>query len=231
MSISYAKRAKKKADIKRRAEAPGDGDTKCYAWGCKNLTQRAEGSGLSEFYCKRHVEFKRRHGSAHRRSYTRKELAPFLKATRKWLSLHRGGQGVAGIVEDLNTLLFVQDRAPEAQEVRWMSPKRKARAALARFREAGKSAEDLLEIALMVEVANSVLGPRDSEFRDVQIAKQVHRVGSGTHKVTSAGVKLPPRWPRSEGAVLRILGEMVRERARVTDIPGAVEWVTKVTTG
>lgn len=45
----------------------------------------------------------------------------------------------------------------------------------------------------------------DCEFREVQIAKAVHRMASGTHRSTS-GFAMPSKYAPSTGRVLRVLG-------------------------
>lgn len=132
----------------------------------------------------------------------------------------------------LDALLATAGDVVPAAEVRWLSPKQKAEVALARFRETGRTGEDLFHIALAVEAAYRELGPRaNPEFLQVQIAKVIHRVSSGTYPVTSGGQKLKPSWPRPEGRMMRILGKQVREEARVFDLDGALETVMEAVTG
>ena len=225
-------RAANRADIKRRAKSPGDGDTKCAVLGCSNLTQRGAGNGLSQTYCKRHKEMLRRHGSAWRRSYSRHEIDPFRAAAKDWSDANKGSRELEVTFKCLDALLANAGDVVPAAEVRWLSPKRKAEVALARFRETGRTGEDLFHIALAVEAAYRELGPRaNPEFLQVQIAKVIHRVSSGTYPVTSGGQKLKPSWPRPEGRMMRILGQKVREEARAFDVGDAVELVTKAVTG
>jgi hypothetical protein len=225
-------RAVNRADIKRRAGAPGDGDTKCAVSGCTNLTQRGAGNGLSQTYCKRHKEMLRRHGSTWRRSYSRHEIDPYRAASKNWTDANKDSHAVKVTLQCLDALLDTAGEVVTAHEVRWLPPKRKAQVALARFRETGRTGEDLLHIALALEAAYRELGPRaNREFLHVQIAKVIHRAASGTHPVTSGGVKLKPSWPRPEGRMMRILGQQVREEARVFDMDGAVEAVMKAVTG
>lgn len=198
---------------------------KCAALGCKELTQRAAGNGVSRTYCKRHKEFKRRHGSTSRRSYSAKELRPFREAAERWTAAREGDRTLSTTMRCLDNLLSGAGRVEDAHAVRSLPPKRKAQVALARFREAGKVGRDLFTIALAVEAITRAKGIRDREYLHVQIAKVIHRVSSGTHPVTSGGVKLKPRWPRAEGFGMRLIGEWVRNEARAFELDGAIETV------
>lgn len=221
-------RARRRESIKRRAYLPGNGIDKCAVAACCRPTQRAAGDGLSTVYCKRHKEHLRRHGSAWRKSYSRLEIEPFRKAAAEWIEGHEGLPVIRTAVHCLQTVLEVAGHVEPPAMVRWLPPERKADVALARFRDAGKGGMDLLHIALTIEAAYRELGPRaNPEFLHVQIAKLVHRVGSGFYPVTSLGRKLKPSWPRAEGNMMRVLGKRVRKAARVFEIEEAVEAVIK----
>lgn len=187
-------------DIEYRAAAPSDlSPRRCVAPGCKNLTQRSARNGLSETLCKRHVEFRRRHGTHWRRSYTMAELRPFQAAARQWLKAHQGDLSLTQVVAALNGLLAGSGASRTAQDARWAGTEEKVRNALARLHEAGKSGGQLLLITLTVKAAQSALGPRaNREFQYVQIAKMAHRLASGTH-VRSALYGTFSRYPRAEG--------------------------------
>ncbi|MES0074962.1 hypothetical protein [Mesorhizobium sp. M0058] len=170
-------------DIEYRAAAPSDlSPRRCAAWGCNNLTQRSARNGLSETLCKRHVEFRRRHGTHWRRSYTMAELRPFQAGSRRWLKAHRGDHDLVQVVAALDGLLAGSGTPRTAQDARWAGTEEKVRNALARLHHAGKSGEQLLLITLTIKAAQSALGPRaHQEFQYVQIAKMTHRLASGTH--------------------------------------------------
>jgi hypothetical protein len=72
----------------------------------------------------------------------------------------------------------------------------------------------ILERAIAVVALCEARGvdDRQREYRYVQIAKSVHRLASGTHRTTS-GFYLPSKYPRSEGQVLRILGQRLDDIA------------------
>ncbi|TPL88999.1 hypothetical protein FJ950_01185 [Mesorhizobium sp. B2-3-14] len=203
-------------DIEYRAAAPSDlSPRRCAAPGCKNLTQRSARNGLSETLCKRHVEFRRRHGTHWRRSYTMAELRPFQTAARRWLKAHRGDHRLEGVVAALDGLLAGSGTARTAQDVRWAGTEEKVRNALARLHCAGKSGAQLLLITLTVKAAQAALGPRaNPEFQYVQIAKMAHRLASGTH-IRSGIWGDRHIYPRAEGSFMRLLGQTVEDIAGI----------------
>ncbi|MEO5759508.1 MAG: hypothetical protein ABIQ51_21935 [Mesorhizobium sp.] len=215
--MTAADRHRMKLDIERRAAAPSnERPRKCSAIGCQRFTQRSNGKGLSEVKCKQHVEFRRRHGSTWMKSYSAARLAPYRKAAHRWLRDHGEDPHVVRVIAALDALIADSGRAETANRARWKTPDGKARIALARLREAGKRGEQLLAITLTVKATISVTGPRgDPEFMQVQIAKMVHRLASGTH-IKSAIWGDTSKYPRPEGRVMRILGH------RVEDIAGIV---------
>lgn len=101
-----------------------------------------------------------------------------------------------------------------AYSIRGRSPKDRANFALARLRKAGIDPAAILERILAVALCCEARGidERQREFRQVQMAKVVHRLASGTHKTTS-GFPLPSKYPRSEGNVLRHLGRRLDDIA------------------
>lgn len=215
-------------DIERRAAAPSDvSPRRCAAHGCKNLTQRSARNGLSETLCKRHVEFRRRHGTHWRRSYTMAELRPFQAAARQWLKAHQGDQNLAKVVAALDGLLSGSGMPRSAQDARWAGTEEKVRNALARLHHAGKSGAQLLLITLTVKATQAVLGPRaDPEFQYVQIAKMAHRLASGTH-IRSAFWGDRHIYPRAEGSFMRLLGQTVEDIAGIVADSEAVREVVE----
>lgn len=119
------------ADIEHRAAAASDLlPRRCAAPGCKNVTQRSARNGLSETLCKRHVEFRRRHGSHWRRSYTMAELGPFQAAARRWLRAHQAEPKLERVTAALGDLIAGSGTPRKAQEARWLSTEGKVRNAL-----------------------------------------------------------------------------------------------------
>jgi hypothetical protein len=122
---------------------------------------------------------------------------------------------VQRVVAALDALLADSGPSESAYNLRGLPPERRARIALARVREAGIGGDRLLEITLAIKDIMSDKGPRaDPEFMQVQIAKLIHRLASGTHKTTS-GFPMASKYPRAEGRVMRILGHQVEDIAGI----------------
>jgi hypothetical protein len=214
-------------EIARRAHHPAaEAPAKCRAYGCSRPPQRRSGTGLSEAYCKAHIEFHRRHGSYWRRSFYAAELAPFGKAARAWLRARRDDPTVRRVATALENLMARAGVRVSAYDLRPLAPKYKARAALARLRDAGVSGVRLIEITLAVSARIAEGGPYGShEFLTVQIAKAAHRLASGTHRTRSGLSRIPSKYPRPEGRVLRLLGGAIWDLAAVAADTSAVEEV------
>jgi len=214
--MTAAARHAMKLDIERRVNASYlERPMRCAALGCQRPTQRSNGKGLSELLCKQHVEFKRRHGTTWKKSYSAALLAPYRKAAQQWLRDRSGDPHVVRVVAALDALIGGSGRAETAGHVRWKTPDGKARLALARLRVAGKRGIQLLEITLTIKATIHAIGPRgDREFMKVQISKLVHRLASGTH-IKSAIYGNVSKYPRPEGRVMRILGHMVEDIAGI----------------
>lgn len=219
-------RQARKQDIKRRArERTSEPSTRCATLGCSRPTQRSTGKGLSHSHCKQHVEFHRRHGSYWQKSFTAQQLHPYRKAAQAWLKAHVEDANVQRVITALDGLLDNSGRAESAYRLRGLSPERRASIALARVREAGIRGDRLLEITLTIKATMVHIGPRgDPEFMQVQISKLIHRLASGTHK-TPSGFKLPSKYPRAEGRVMRVLGHLVEDIAGIAADAEAVSMV------
>lgn len=187
---------------------------RCTLPGCRNPTQRVARNGYSHRYCKQHVEHHRRHGSYWFKSFTAAELAPFMRAARAWLKVHADDRRVRSAIASLEGLLQGAGRVENAYSLRGKSAEERARIALARLRKAGIDPMTILERAIAVTACCEAKGidERQREYRHVQIAKSVHRLASGTHRTTS-GFSMPSKYPRSEGQVLRRIGERLDDIA------------------
>lgn len=224
--MSSLSRETKRRKVKLRASSPPDSEECCVALGCGQPTQRATGNGLSDTYCKKHKEMKRRHGVTWRKSYTAAELKPYLNAARKWLKQHRQLPRVVFTLKCLEVFLADQGEVADAREVRWLKPKLKAKSTLAKFRES-KSERELLIIALALEAITQDVGPSGADWRHMQIAKCVHRVKAKVFPTSSGGVRFKLKHLRAEGKGMRLVGEWVRKEARAFDLEEAVEDVIK----
>lgn len=215
---SRNRRRTQAADIKRRAKAPApDGPEQCVVAGCQRPTQRSARKGLSETYCRVHMERQARHGHPTRPSYSKAELVPFRKAALDWYRQHQHEAHVRQAVARLTTLMSSQDRPKDHDQQAGMAPKDKARNVLARLHREGKTGEQLFLIVLSVRAAYAEIGPYGyPEFPLVVIAKQAKRLrgASGTH-FRDSPYRVPSKYPRPRGLYLRLLGEMIEERAGI----------------
>lgn len=179
----------------------------CTLPGCRRPNQQAAGNGHSRRYCKRHVEINRRHGSYWHRSLTATELKPFREAARSWLRRNVEDMRVKMALQSISARMEAAGHAENAYSLRRRSADEKARVALARLRNADISPNTILERIIAVTACCEAKGidDRQREYRQVQLAKSIHRLASGTHK-TPSGYPLPSKYPRSEGRILRKLG-------------------------
>lgn len=186
----------------------------CTLPGCRRPNQQAAGDGHSPRYCKHHVEFHRRHGSYWHRSLSAAEVKPFRQAARAWLRRQGSDHRVKAALQSITSLMETAGRAENAYSLRGRPAEEKARIALARLRNAEIDPASILERIIAVTACCEAKGidDRQREYRQVQLAKSVHRLASGTHKTTS-GFPLPSKYPRSEGQVLRQLGQWLDDIA------------------
>ena len=189
---------------------------------------RSAKQGLAPYHCRYHVEHRARHGSHWHKSYRATELKPYLAAASDWIEEHRDEHWVAAALTSLTALMDDAGRAETANNIRGLSPQRRAKIALARLREADIKPERLLGIHLAVYalIEEDPGSHNVREFRVVQVAKAAHRLASGYHQtwddIPLEGGKTGRweihRYPRSSGRVLRHLGKMIEDECEhVTD--------------
>ena len=194
---------------------------RCVVLGCNSPTRAAVGEGFDQRLCRRHSEHLATHGSAFRKTYSAKELAPGRAKAKAWLRANIETEACRIARERVRILYRSAGPLEPAYRLKGMSPKERSRKAWARLREALIAPERILEAWLAVSATIATDGEADTrpEFRRVQAAKIVHRLASGTHKVwrtpVSGGREVLEKldvYPRSRGRVLRHLGEDI-ERA------------------
>ncbi|WP_315742426.1 MULTISPECIES: hypothetical protein [unclassified Bradyrhizobium] len=127
---------------------------------------------------------------------------------------------------DRAALLLQQSPYEIATRLRGLSTKTRAEIAFGRLRKKGIKPERLLAIHLAITalIEEDPGSHRVKEFRLVQVAKAVHRLASGYHRVwpqqdkngRTFRVELHA-YARSTGRVLRHIGQMIEERC---------EWAT-----
>jgi hypothetical protein len=191
----------------------------CAVLNCKHPTTARAGRGLNLHYCQRHVEHYRRHGSYSKGSYRAHELRPHREAARAWLRAHRDSAEVRAAVANVIALFARAGRPEETFRLAGKSPEERARNVWARLRDSRFDPLGVLETWAAVELRHrsDPRPERKKEYRWVQIAKTIHRIGGGSHKrwPSSTGDALELHvYPASRGRVLWRIGEAVEEAAR-----------------
>ena len=216
-----SRRQSRREDVQRRLKALSPESKRCIVLGCSEPTRASSGDGFDKRLCRRPAEHLSTHGSAFRKTYTAKELAPGRTKAKAWLKSNADSQACKIAKERVRILYRSAGPLEPAYRLKGMPPKERSRKAWARLREALIAPERILEAWLAVSATIATDGEADTrpEFRRVQAAKIVHRLASGTHKVwhttASGGHEITERlevYPRSRGRVLRHLGEDI-ERA------------------
>jgi hypothetical protein len=187
----------------------------------------AAGQGLAAFHCKRHVEHKARHGSHWHRSYRAGELKPYLSAATSYIRPRLETDPEVRVAVARLTSLLEQSPYEIATRLRGLSARTRADIAFGRLRRKGIKPERLLAIHLAVTalIEEDPGSHRVKEFRLVQVAKAVHRLASGYHRVWPQQDKNGRnfrveihRFARSTGRVLRLIGQAIE---------GPCEWATE----
>lgn len=204
------RRAEKASD---RAATPNpEAMPRCPIPGCGKPTQAAAGRGHSAFHCRYHVQFRNRHGSAWKGTYTAAQLQPYRRAAEAFLAAQRAAPAVKGALSGLDLAIRFSGFTPTISEVRAGLPEAKAKAVWCRLRDASVPAQRVLVAHLAVSAAVEVdpirPGGEPGEYRLVQIAKAVHRLASGYHKDYGPYGK-SHAYSRSTGRMLRHLGRMI----------------------
>jgi hypothetical protein len=188
---------------------------------------RSAGIGLAIFHCERHVEHKARHGSHWHRSYRAEELKPYLVAATSYIRPRmEADRTIKDAIAGLNAIM---GRVPYeiATRLRGLPARTRADIAFGRLRKWGIKPERLLAIHLAVTalIEEDPGSHRVKEFRLVQIAKAVHRLASGYHRVWPQQDKRGRTfrielhaYARSTGRVLRLIGMAIEEQC---------EWATE----
>ena len=191
---------------------------RCTVLGCSNPTQAFAGKGLSPTYCSSHVRHLARHGTAHRASYRATEMKPYLWAAERWLKENKDNSLVVRIETAFKAMLNGSGTPEIATRMVRAKAKRKAKNALARMRVRKVKPIRLMTIVLATHAIlkdDQSYSHRGGEFRQVQIARQAHRLAARfVPKGYEAKVKDGVKWgfknfPHSAGLVLRELGSQL----------------------
>ncbi|MBY0380954.1 MAG: hypothetical protein K2W78_03410 [Xanthobacteraceae bacterium] len=149
-------------------------------------------------------------------------MKPYLAAATSYVRLRAiSDRFIKQALTDLALLLEEAGPTEIATRLKGMSATRRARIALARLRVAGIKPERFVAIVLAVTalIEEDPGSHRTKEFRTVQIAKALHRLASGYHRVweledangRSRKVAELHAFPRSSGPVLRLIGKAVEK--------------------
>ncbi|WP_245266784.1 hypothetical protein [Mesorhizobium sp. LNHC252B00] len=166
-------------------------------------------------FCRSHADHYARHGSPYRPSYAAREISPYRVAALAWLEGNKTDTYVVNAVERVTTLLQTSGPHMEAFRLRGLSPQDRAKAAWARLRKVGIDPRRVVAAWLAVEmiIRDDAQAERKAEFKQVQAAKLVHRMASGTHKRWGEGPTATELhvYPRPRGRVLRHMGEALEK--------------------
>lgn len=180
----------------------------CRVVGCDKPTRAGTEEGLDTRFCRAHSDHYSRHGSPYKRSYTAKELAPHRKAATAWLEANSDDRWVSNAIDRVKTLYATAGPHIEAFRLRGLSPEDRAKAAWARLRKAKIDPTAVVAAGLAIEMVITADPQPDtkSEFKQVQTAKLIHKMASGTHRRWGEGTAELHVYPRSRGRVLRHIG-------------------------
>lgn len=186
----------------------------CSVPGCSRAPEARSGDGLSPYFCRYHREFRSRHGCAWKRSYTGSELRPYVRAADAYVASTAVDRYLQLAITAVDGLLLSAGPERHPADFPRMPPDRKARASLARVREAGVPPERIVAVhaAVLAAIAEDPFQPDGEPHRyaRVQVAKALRRRASGTHIVYGPGSRFDA-YPRSSGLVLVELGRIIEE--------------------
>jgi len=193
--------------------------------GCTQPTTAIKKKGLNRLYCRRHVDHYRRHGSYFKGSYGAGELRPYRVRATAWLEQHRDEPAT---VEALNAVSKLYRRVGphvEAFRLAGKPPTDRANAIWASLRERGVDPVDVVacSLAVAMRIKDDLQPDWHDEYREVQVAKLLHRMAGGSHKrweregVSGRKVVELHKHPNSRGRVLRVLGKQAIKAASSLD--------------
>lgn len=211
----YQKVLRRKREVAQRAKDGNAYAGTCKIFGCGRPARAAAGEGLDNRFCRAHAEFFQRHGSPYKRSYTAAELKPYRRAALAWVMANEADKFVANAIQRVRGLYASAGPHVEAFRLRGLTPAERARAAWARLRKADRDPRDVVAAWLAIEMAVEAdpQPVRTREFKQVQGAKLLHRMASGSHRrwERSDGVVEMHVYPHSRGQVLRHIGAALEE--------------------
>lgn len=217
---SPQRRQRRLANLRQRLASSQDAYERCRVYPCSNPTTADRGEGLNRLYCRKHVEFYRRHGSYVKGSYRAGELRPYRLRALATLQTLQHTLEVRGAVAEVERLYRASGASVEAFRLRGMSPAERAKAVWAQLRKRKVDPLEVVAVWLAVDMRlrDDPQPDRHEEFRLVQAAKLLHRMAGGTHKrwdVHRADGRVEVtelhKHPVSRGLILRVLGRSLKE--------------------
>lgn len=213
-------RQRRLSNLHARIANPVDAYERCRVYPCSNGTTADRGEGLNRLYCRKHIEFYRRHGSYVKRSYGAGEIRPYRVKALQWLKAHADEPSVRLSVAGVQRLYRSAGAPVEAFRLPGKTPAERARAVWAQLRAQGVDPMEVLaaQLALNLRLRDDPQADRHEEFRLVQIAKLIHRLAGGSHKRWEREradgrfeVTEVHKHPVSRGRVLRVIGQQMGE--------------------
>jgi hypothetical protein len=213
---AMSQRQKRRSNLRKRIAEPQDAYERCRVFPCANRTTADRGEGLNRLYCRKHIEFYRRHGSYVKRSYGAGELRIYRLSALAWLQERVDDPGARLAIAEVERLYRSAGATVEAFRLAGKTPADRARAIWAQLRSRQIKPIHVLAAWCAVEmrIADDAQPDRHDEYRHVQVAKALHRMSGGTHK----------RWERSDNegrAVVSTLHKHPVSRGRVLRIVGS----------
>ncbi len=212
------KRQLRIAKLRERIAGPQDAYEICRIYPCRHRTTADRGEGLNRLYCRKHIEFHRRHGSYVKRSYSAAELRPHRIQARAWVAAHYEQPALRSALAGVRRLYAIAGAPTEAYRLTGKSPAERAKVTWAYLRLREVDPLDVVSAWLAVDQClRADLQPDwREEYRLVQVAKLIHRMAGGTHKRWereradgSLEVTRMDQYPISRGRVLRIVGKQL----------------------
>jgi len=215
---SPAQRQQRLSSLRSRIANPTDAYERCRVYPCTNGTTADRGEGLNRLYCRKHIEFYRRHGSYVKRSYSASELRSYRLNSLAAIKAASDSQDVMLAVTSVRKLYRAAGASIEAFRLPGKNPTERARAMWARLRQREVDPHEVVAawIAVTQRLREDSQPDRHEEYRQVQVAKLIHRMAGGTHKRwdqerADGGTVVTTlhKHPISRGQVLRVLGRQV----------------------
>ena len=225
---SPATRQRRAGDLRARIAQREGAFARCQVYPCENRPTASSGEGLNRLYCRKHIEHYRRHGSYVKKSYGSGELRPYRVVAFRWLREHAADPVVSTALGRIRELLSASGRPVEAFRLAGLSPAERARNVWATL---AKRRVDPAEIAaaflaVRMRLCDDPQPYRHAEYRNVQAAKLLHRMGGGTHRRWerehddgSVEVTELHRHPVSRGLVLRVIGQTLADACEAIPLP------------